>query len=126
MSTKEYLACVKMFTTVDNQFSYWLEEKMKEREWSQSELARRAGLTRGAINNILTAHRQPGPEFCRAIARALDLPEELVFREAGLLSPKNEEPPTLSEWIHIFWEADEKERDRMIEVAKTLLRESKK
>ena len=115
-----------MFTTVNNQFSTWLEGKMKEEEWSQAELARRAGLTRGAINNILTEHRQPGPEACRAIAHALDLPEEEVFRQAGLLSPKNEDPPNLREWIHYFLQADEEERERMLEIAKTLSQRSRK
>ncbi len=107
-------------------FAEWLDLQLKERDWRPVELARRAGIDTGMVSNLLNRKRNAGPETCRAIAHALDLPEEEVFRKAGLLSPKPEEPPNLAQWVMIFLEADEEERDRMIEVAKTLLRESKK
>ena len=126
MTSCEYRLRGKMYAKVNNQFSVWLEEQMREREWTQAELARKAGLTRGAINNILTQHRQPGPEAARAIAHALDLPEEEVFRQAGLLSAKPEEPPGLGQWIRMYVLADEEERDRMLDIAETLSRRSRK
>jgi len=67
-----------------------------------------------------------GTKADRSIAHVLDLPEEEVFRQAGLLSPKPEEPPTLSEWIHLFLEADEEERDPMLEEARTLSQRSRR
>lgn len=33
----------------------------------------------------MTGSRNPGPEFCQAIARVLKLPQEEVFLRAGLL-----------------------------------------
>ena len=56
----------------------------------------------------------------------LTLPEDEVFRQAGQLSPKPEDPPGLGEWIRMYVLADEAERDRMLEVAKTLSRRSRK
>jgi transcriptional regulator with XRE-family HTH domain len=66
-------------------FAGWLELRLEEQGISQAELARRAGVTRAAINSILTGARGPGVELCKGIARALKLPPEQVYRAAGLL-----------------------------------------
>jgi transcriptional regulator with XRE-family HTH domain len=66
-------------------FGQWLEITLQEHELTQSQLARMAGVTRGAINGILSGARGPGPELCLAIAKALNIPPEEIFREAGLL-----------------------------------------
>jgi transcriptional regulator with XRE-family HTH domain len=66
-------------------FATWLETKLKEQGISQAELARRAGVTRGAINGILTGARGPGVELSKGIAKALKIPAEQVMRAAGLL-----------------------------------------
>ena len=115
-----------MLLIVNKEFSGWLQDKIDKREWTQADLARKTDLSRAAVSQVLSENRRPGPEFCRAIARALDLPEEEVFRQAGLLSPKAEEPPNLGEWIRMFVLADEDERDRMLEVARTLSQRSRK
>ncbi len=107
-------------------FADWLEEQLVSKEWRPAELASRSRLDPGFVNHLLNRNRNPGPKACRAIAHALDLPEEEVFRQAGLLSPKNEDPPTLREWIHYFLQADDEERDRMLEIAKTLSQRSRK
>ncbi len=83
-------------------FTAWLREELEKREWSQNELARRAGLTSASVSYVLNELRGPGPEFCQAIAQALRLPEEFVFRQAGLLAPV---PPDaqvgpLVEWLY--------------------------
>ena len=108
------------------EFSSWIQKNLDQRGMTQADLARGSGLTSAAVSRIMDGSRGVGPDASRAIARALDLPEEEVFRQAGLLSPKNEDPPTLSEWIHYFLQADEEERDRMLEVAKTLSQRSRK
>lgn len=36
---------------------------------------------------VMTEQRNPGPDFCNNIARALNVPPERVFRLAGLLPP---------------------------------------
>jgi len=71
---------------MNSQFGDWLNAQLEERGWSQSELARRCNVTSVAISLVVNGERNPGPELCRAIAAALGLPEEKVFRLAGLLS----------------------------------------
>jgi transcriptional regulator with XRE-family HTH domain len=107
-------------------FADWLEEQINLKGWRPAELASRSGLDPGFVNHLLNRKRNPGPKASRAIAHALDLPEEEVFRQAGLLSPKPEDPPGLGEWIRMYVLADEEERDRMLEIAKTLSQRSRK
>lgn len=70
---------------LNKRFSEFLLTEMSKRDWTQSDLARAAGLGRGTLSNVMNNVRQPGKDTCRAIARALRLPPETVFRAAGLL-----------------------------------------
>ncbi|MHC4413633.1 MAG: helix-turn-helix transcriptional regulator [Planctomycetota bacterium] len=91
-----------MFPIVNKGFSGWLQGELDKREWSQADLARKAGFSRAAISLVISQDRKPGPDFCRAIAKALELPEEHVFRKASLLSPKpdgDKDPPSFLDWI---------------------------
>lgn len=66
------------------QFSKWLENILQEKGISQSELARRSGVTRAVINGILTGARGPGVDLCNGIARAQAerAQFEITFEEA--------------------------------------------
>jgi transcriptional regulator with XRE-family HTH domain len=92
-----------------------------------SDLARRAGVDNSVISNILNERRNVGPEVARAIAAALDLPEEAVFRQAGLLSPEevHEETPTFLEMTWVFWHSTPEEREEMVRVARALYESNK-
>lgn len=68
-------------------FSDYLLDELKVKDWSQADLAKKAGVSRAAISDILSGRRSPGVDLCTAIADALDLPPETVFRAAGLLPP---------------------------------------
>lgn len=99
-------------------FSDWLNEQMRQRDLSQSELARMSKVSQSQISLVLNRDRKPGTDFCTAIAHALRLPTEDVFRAAGLLPPPpSNEPPTLAEWIEIFMQADEKTREDLLNYA---------
>jgi len=45
------------------EFTTWLFEKMKNKGWTQSELATRAGVTETAISDVLSQRRKPGKNF---------------------------------------------------------------
>ncbi len=66
-------------------FNEWLMQELESRGWSIRELARRAGITPATISNVLNEMRHPGPDFCRAVARAFGYPQTYVFRLAGLI-----------------------------------------
>jgi len=106
------------------EFGEWLQEQLDSRGWHQARLARRSGISAGQIARVINDTRQPGPEFCRAIAKALELPEELVFRQAGLLSPeqRKEDPPTLAEWVALFRQSTPEKQEDLLTLARALLR----
>jgi transcriptional regulator with XRE-family HTH domain len=111
-----------MFSIVDKTFAEWLLEEMNRLDMTQAQLAKRAGISRTAVSNLLSHTRDPGPTICRAIARALDVPPEEVFRKAGLLPDKPEDPPGLLELIHAYSQASDEERERILEIARLLSR----
>lgn len=74
--------------TADNlqTFGDWLLEQLKEHDINQSELARRAGLSRVAISDYISGKRKnPDPLALKSIAKALKLPVQVVFRQAGYI-----------------------------------------
>lgn len=82
---------VKMYS-VEN-FGDWLLHELKEAGISQAELARRAGLSKGTVSNLINGTKGVGQDSLKAIARALRLSPEVVFRAAGVLPPKSESDP---------------------------------
>lgn len=82
----------KMSLSMDKDFADWLIEQMNKRGWSQADLANAAGLNRQVISTYVNRQRQkPDSEVLVALARALHLPPETVFRAAGLLPPVSED-----------------------------------
>lgn len=70
-------------TTKFDAFRQWLTDELYERNWSQTELARRSNLDRTYISRVLSGDRNPGLDFYRRIARALRLPVTTVLAAAG-------------------------------------------
>jgi transcriptional regulator with XRE-family HTH domain len=99
-------------------FSMWLLAEMSKLGISQSELARRAGVTRSAINGVVTGARGPGPDLCNAIARALNIPPEQVFQAAGLLPPAIEQNSKVDELAHLAQSLGDDDLDDLIELAR--------
>lgn len=103
-------------------FRDWLLDELDKRNWKPAQLAREAGITKGALSHVLTQTRKPGPFMCVAISRALDIPVEEVFRAAGLFDgiPEKDSIPSLAEWIKLFRNADEVTRALMLENARKI------
>ncbi len=91
---------------MEQDFVTWLNEELKVRDWSQSELARRCGVTAPAINRILSGQRTPSTDICISIARALGVSPENVLRRAGILPRAFEElvekDPDLREIVNLM------------------------
>lgn len=82
-----------MFPMVYKQtFSEWLSEERGKRGWSQSDLARFAGLHRAVINKIETG-TNPMPDTVKALAHALEYPLDFVYEKAGFLEEKSKVSP---------------------------------
>lgn len=82
-------------------FSDWLLNELKERNMSQSELARQADIGRGTISNIMSGTRNVGKDTLVAIARALKLPPDLVFEKAKVLPSKPDLSPIKRKLAHL-------------------------
>jgi len=81
-------------------FGEWLIGELKQRDISQSKLARLSGLSEGTISNIISGTRGRGPDSLEAIARALKLPVDFVYRRAGLLPEEPDADPWVDEMTH--------------------------
>jgi transcriptional regulator with XRE-family HTH domain len=68
-------------------FVTWLTDEMNARGWTNSELARRAGVRQSTVSMVISGHNKPGDDLCLGIARAFHVPAEEVFRRAGILPP---------------------------------------
>ena len=78
-------------------FRDWLLQTLEEQGISQSELARRAGVSRAAISDIISGRRGIGKDAATSIARALKMSPEKVFRAAGILPPDPKDDPWVRE-----------------------------
>lgn len=66
-------------------FSDWLEKELKQRDWSRADLARAMCVDTAVVSNIMNGVRGVGTDSCRAISRALGVPQLEVFTRAGLI-----------------------------------------
>mgnify|MGYP006307225799 CR=1 FL=1 len=98
-------------------FGEWLEKEIDKRGWTMSELARRCDVSHPAISRVVSGERGAGPELCRAIAHAFDMPEEKIFRIAGLLSqlPAPEEDFPFAEVLALMQNLPPAERREILE-----------
>ena len=111
-----------------SKFSDWLEQELKERGMSQSELARKAGVTRAAINGVLSGARGPGVNLIKGIARAFNIPAEEVFRHADILPPSVTKNELIERIINELRDLPHEERENVIAYIKMMrdLRDKRK
>ena len=76
-------------------------ERLREKNISQSELARMAGISKGTVSNLINGTKGAGQDSLTAVAHALRLPPELVFEKAGILPPKTEPSSIKRKLVHL-------------------------
>jgi transcriptional regulator with XRE-family HTH domain len=103
-----------------SEFGEWLAEELKQRAWSSSELARRAGISQSSVSNVLTGKQIPGLEFCKGVAKALDLPADRLLRLAGHLAYVPEPVVEEQEAVRLFRTLDEHMRGVALSVLRAL------
>jgi len=103
-------------------FAEWLANQLERKGWSAARLAKEAGVSKTVISRILQRKVQhPKPETCRAIAEALDVPVETVFRIVRYLPPV-QEIPELVELASIMAKLSPESRQEIVENAKIRLK----
>lgn len=103
-----------------NDFSVWILDEVNKRGWTPAELAKRAGINTGTLSRVLNGTRNPGPDLCLAVAKALGEPPEKIFRLAGLLPilPAGEEDQTLKEILDIAKNMSPENRQDLLSYAR--------
>lgn len=98
-------------------FIDWLNEELKTRGLSPSSLARQMGTYPATVSNVLNGSRKPGPDFCRALARALGYSQHYVFRQAGLIDdpPPPDYDPDVEVVLRLLQDLPPEERKEAIE-----------
>lgn len=98
-------------------FPEWLEGKLREKNLIPFDITKRTGLSSAQVSRILSGERSPGVDALIAIADALRLPREEVFRAAGLLNDKNKDAviEVLAYRISLLPEPQQKFIDALIE-----------
>ncbi len=122
LTTNEYHINGKMNSSVNtDEFSKWLQNEIDKRGWSQADLAREAGLSRGAVGNVLRQERDPGKEFLIGISRALHIPPEEIFRIAGFLPETRDEDPLAKEAAYLVGLLPEEQKQVVVDYIRFLL-----
>lgn len=108
---------------VNSPFQPWLAKEMDKRGWDAAELARRSGVNQSAIGQVISEKRALGAKLASAIAKALDMPESIVFQLAGL-TQQEEGGPTLTEneLMYIFRTLDDEDQKLLMSQARAIQR----
>ena len=109
-----------------NNIADWIENAQAARGWTQAELARRAGISQGAISRVISGSRNAGVDFCRAIAKAFSVPEQEVLQVAGLLDKVSPETTGQDEMAYIYANLPAERQAQLREYARFLLDQDEK
>jgi transcriptional regulator with XRE-family HTH domain len=102
-------------------FTDWLDEECDRLGWNRAELARRADLSPSTLSMICSHKRGVGVNVCKALAKALRLPETEVLRAAGLLGPDRAADPVLDELLGLVDRLGADDRQDLIDLARAKL-----
>lgn len=103
----------------NKKFGDWLSERLAERNMKPADITRATGLDSGVLSNIINNKRQqPSVDSCRAIAHALEIPLEEVYRAAGILDEKPNTDPITDAVLNLMGNLDTKEKQEILEYAR--------
>lgn len=106
------------------EFVEWLSEEMAQRDWNAQDLSRIAAIHPSHLYRVLNTERNPGPDLCVAIARALKYPPDLVFRKAGILpeGPSTVSPET-RQMMALFEQLSDEDQHSLLIMIRALVHE---
>lgn len=89
-------------TSEMSKFSEWLFQELKDRDMSQSQLAKATGLTRQAISYYLSEKsKRPDDDALKVIAHVFKIPVEEIYRAANILPPTTEDDELDKKIMHL-------------------------
>ena len=81
---------------METTFGEWLQKELTAQRITQADLSRLSGITTAQISRLISESRGIGVSAANAIAIALNIPPQEVFRAAGLLPPQPQEDPLVN------------------------------
>lgn len=94
----------------ENTFSNWILQELDKRGWSQSDLARASGLTRGGVSNIVNEKSSIGIDSATGIAKAFGVPVTEVLSAAGVIPKVPEATAEEEQLLYLFRQMTEDQR----------------
>lgn len=91
--------------TADN-FGAWLQKQLNRRQWTQTELAKRAGVGQTTVSAWLRGARLPDALSCDKIADALFLSRDEVLARAGLRPVEHDDSDLVRELTELLRRID--------------------
>ena len=95
-------------------FISWLDQELSFRNWSDYQLAKKAGISHSVISKARSSS-PPKWDACLAISKALNVSPITVFRKAGLLPHREDDASsneaTLEDWIYLLQDLPEREQN---------------
>lgn len=108
-------------------FPEWLDKELSLRDWTRADLSLRAGISQSTLSMIYSQSRKAGTDVCNAIAGALKLPPDEVFRAAGLLPPVPAADNTLKRIEHLYEKLEDPDnKQRALEYIESLVTREEK
>lgn len=84
-------------------FGQWLSTEMQARFWDEPEMARRAGITKQAVNALVNDKvNEPKAATLARIAKALGVPLEEVLVAAGIITAKPDKDPRVERAAYLL------------------------
>jgi transcriptional regulator with XRE-family HTH domain len=99
----------------------FIKAEIERKGWSQARLAKAAKLDSAVISNIINEKRGIGWESARAIADALNIPAETMFRKAGLLPPAPAKTEQHEKLLYMFEHLNAKDRQTILDMMEFFL-----
>lgn len=103
------------------EFVDFVKDELSKRNWSHAELARRSGISQAHISRVIKGDYQPGIDLLNSVALVFDVPQEFIFRCAGILPEKKETNPTEEKALHLFSQLNTKDKGLVIDFIQLLI-----
>lgn len=111
---------------MDNKLATWLNQQSEDKRLSLREIANRAGVSHTTVIRIANdkLKTRPSADVCFGLARALGVPPQRVFREAGYPMPPHiigdEDRSRKTELLDYYESLYDKNRDTAVALLRTL------
>lgn len=106
-------------------FIEWLTGQMEANNLGIRETAKKVGVSHPTISEMVTYGNMPSYETCVALAKAFNVPPLQVLQLAGMMpSSITEREAKLLELDHLYANATEEQRDRILEYIRFITKDN--